>query len=74
MTIPTLAQMLTPRGRCIFDPSGIERIAFDMLAMLFLLYDLCLTPVTIAWDFPMSGWLLPLVIIHRSSMHVLSAR
>ena len=43
MTIPTLAQMLTlPRGRCIFDPSGIERIAFDMLAMLFLLYDLCL--------------------------------
>jgi len=48
----------THRGRCIFDPSGIERIAFDMLAMLFLLYDLCLTPVTIAWDFPMSGWLL----------------
>ncbi|CAE7349979.1 Kcnh2, partial [Symbiodinium sp. KB8] len=50
--------MLALRGRCIFDPSGVERLSFDMLAMLFLLYDLCFTPVTIAWDFPMSGWLL----------------
>ena len=29
-----------------------------MVAMIFLLYDLCITPVAIAWDFPMSGWLL----------------
>ena len=69
-----LTQMLALRGRCIFDPSGVERLSFDMLAMLFLLYDLCFTPVTIAWDFPMSGWLLPLVMIHQSSMRGVSVR
>ena len=31
------------------------------MAILVLLYDLCLTPVAIAWDFPMQGWLLHLV-------------
>ncbi|CAE7029565.1 Kcnh2 [Symbiodinium natans] len=48
----------THRGRCIFDPSSPQRIIFDLMAMVFLLYDLCFTPVTIAWDFPMVGWLL----------------
>ncbi|CAE7580441.1 Kcnh2 [Symbiodinium pilosum] len=48
----------TLANRLIFDPSSPKRIAFDLLAMIFLLYDLCLTPVTIAWDFPMVGWLL----------------
>lgn len=33
-------------------------LRFDLVAMIFLLYDLCVTPVAIAWDFPMSGWLL----------------
>ena len=36
-----------------------------MVAMIFLLYDLCITPVAIAWDFPMSGWLLRLDTVLR---------
>ncbi|CAJ1387852.1 unnamed protein product, partial [Effrenium voratum] len=45
-------------GSCILEPSSKKRIVFDLCAMVFLLYDLCVTPVAIAWDFPMKGWLL----------------
>ena len=44
-----------------FDSFQEERffsLRFDMVAIFFLMYDLCITPVAIAWDFPMSGWLL----------------
>ena len=37
------------------------------MAILVLLYDLCLTPVAIAWDFPMQGWLLHLGLAFRAS-------
>lgn len=45
-------------AHCVLEPSSSKRIAFDMVAIGFLMYDLCVTPVAIAWDFPMSGWLL----------------
>ena len=41
-----------------FSQAFHSPLRFDMVAMIFLLYDLCITPVAIAWDFPMSGWLL----------------
>ena len=44
----------------LITPNLCSLIRFDMIAMIFLLYDLCITPVAIAWDFPMSGWLLHL--------------
>eukprot|EP00435_Cladocopium_sp_Y103_P013437 s3454_g3.t1 len=54
-----LNAVITSRfAHCVLEPSSRKRIAFDMVAMIFLLYDLCITPVAIAWDFPMSGWLL----------------
>ncbi|CAL1133029.1 unnamed protein product [Cladocopium goreaui] len=54
-----LNAVITSRfAHCVLEPSSKKRIAFDMVAMIFLLYDLCITPVAIAWDFPMSGWLL----------------
>ena len=65
-------QRHVPRHRFIIDPSSPQRIAFDLMAMIFLLYDLCLTPVTIAWDFPMVGWLLQLARIGLSGQIIVN--
>ena len=40
-----------------------------MVAIGFLMYDLCVTPVAIAWDFPMSGWLLHPGATERGGAH-----
>ncbi|CAE8686777.1 unnamed protein product [Polarella glacialis] len=49
-------------NNCVLEPTSRARMSFDLIGVVVLMYDLLVTPVMLAWDVPLEGWLFGVTI------------